>query len=137
MATTGERDTEMADHPTVQGPTPGSLWPAGRFKRLVMEFEVELVDEMALRTFDLHHASDAEGNITGFVDMDINERVGLALSAVFGQAARAAQAQTGIKMIAGTGPIVRWVDETGNYIEMPFLGPLPQRRDDGTYDEGA
>lgn len=127
----------MPDHPTVQGPTPGSRWPAGRFKRLVMEFEVEVVDEMALRAFDLHPTGDGEGNITGVVDMDVNERVGWALATIFGQAARAAQERTGIKFMGGTGPMVRWVDETGNYCEMPLLGPLPQRRDDGEYDEGA
>lgn len=124
----------MADHPTVQGPMPGSLWPAGRFKRLVMEFEVEVVDEMALRTFDLHPTGDGEGNLTGLADMDVNERVGFALSVIFGQAARAMEAQTGVKFMGGTGPMVRWVDATGNYTEMPFLGPLPQRRDDGSYD---
>ena len=60
--------------------------PTGRFKRLWMEFEVEVVDEMALRTFDLHPAGDAQGNVTGLVEMDVTERVGFALSTVATQA---------------------------------------------------
>lgn len=110
--------------------------PAGRFKRLWMEFEVEVVDEMALRSYDLHPAGDAEGNVTGLVDMDINERVGFALSTVATQAWRAAEKSTGIHWMGGTGPSVRWLDESGSYAGMT-LPPLPNRRDDGTFDEEA
>jgi hypothetical protein len=124
----------MSDHETVRGPMPDTLWPAGRFKRLVMEFEVELVDEDALRAFDLHATADEQGNFTGLLDMDVNERVGWAVSTVFGQAMQAAQARTGIKWLAGSGPTVRLVDESGNYREKTYP-PMPQRRDDGSYDD--
>jgi hypothetical protein len=110
--------------------------PAGRFKRLWMEFEVEVVDEMALRSYDLHPAGDAQGNVTGLVDMDINERVGFALSTVAAQAWRAAENGTGIRWLGGSGPSVRWLDETGAYAEVT-LPRMPSRRDDGKYDDEA
>lgn len=45
-----------------------------------MEFEVEVADEMSLRTYDLHPVGDPQGDVTGLVDMDVDERVGFALS---------------------------------------------------------
>lgn len=106
--------------------------PAGRFRRLWMEFEVEVVDEMALRSFDLHLAGDAEGNVTGVIDMDSNERVGFALGAVATQAWRAAEDVTGVRWMGGTRPSVRHFDEAGEYVEVT-LPRMPNRRDDGRY----
>ena len=106
--------------------------PAGRFKRLWMEFEVEVIDEMALRSFDLHLTGDAKGNVTGLIDMDSNERVSFALGAVATQAWRAAQDATGIRWMGGTMPSVRYLDETGEYVEVT-LPRMPNRRDDGSY----
>lgn len=106
--------------------------PAGRFKRLWMEFEVEVVDEVALRSFDLHLAGDAEGRVTGLVEMDSNDRVGSALGTVATQAWRAAENATGIRWIGASGPLVRYLDETGEYVEV-MLPRMPNRRDDGRY----
>lgn len=125
----------MADQPTVQGPWPGSLWPAGRFKRMWMEFEVEVVDEDALRAFDLHPTADENGELTGVLDMDVNERAAFVIGRVMIEAMQAAEGMTGVRWRSGR-PQVRVVDETGNYQEMTSPA-MAQRRDDGEYDEDA
>lgn len=114
----------------------GPIEHKGRYKRLWMELEVEVVDELALRTFDLHTAGDADGNTTGLVDMGVNKRVGFALSSIAAQAWRAAEAQTGIHWMGGSGPSVRYLDEDGNFAEFT-MPAMPARRDDGSYDDKA
>lgn len=108
--------------------------PEGRYKRLWMEFEVEVVDEMALRTFDLHAMGDGEGNTVGLVDMDVNERVGFALSQVMHEAIRSRAAEIGVRSLGSSGPNVRYLDDDGQYSEFT-LPKMPTRRDDGTFDE--
>lgn len=105
-----------------------------RYKRLWMEFEVEVVDEMALRSFDLHPTGDAQGNITGLIDMDLDERVMWALIQVATVAWRDAESSTGIRFLGGSGPRVRMRDENGAYAQFT-IPPMPFRRDDGSWIE--
>ena len=104
--------------------------PVGRFKRMWMEVEVEIRDEDALRAFDLQTVTDTDGNVTGLLDTDLNERVGQAVSAVVWNAFRAARPHTGVKLWTLAGPTVRTTDDAGNYRELT-LPAMPGRRDDG------
>lgn len=108
--------------------------PQGRYKRMWMEFEVEVVDEMALRTFDLHAMNDEKGEFAGLVEMDDNERVQWALSFLAIQAWNAAEPSTGVRFIGGSGPAVRYLNADGRYEELN-LPSFPVRRDDGELAE--
>lgn len=120
----------MSDQEKVRPPRK----PEGRYKRLWMEMEVEVVDEMALRTFDLHPMGDGEGNMVGLVDMDVNERVGYAISQVMHAALRERAAEIGIQWMGSSGPTVRYLGDDGQYTEMT-LPKMPNRRDDGEVDD--
>jgi len=108
--------------------------PSGRFKRLWMEFEVEVVDDMALQSFALSPITDAHGEVTGVADMSANQRVGFALRTIAAEAWREAEEVTGIRWLGGSGPSVRLLDETGAYAEMTF-SRMPYRGNDGCYDD--
>lgn len=106
--------------------------PQGRFKRMWMEFEVELVDVDALRAFDLHALNDEQGNFLGLVEIDDNERIGWALDSIFTVAMQKMQSDIGFKYRGGL-PQVRFVDDNGDYTALT-LPPMPGRKDDGSLD---
>lgn len=124
-----EKDAAM----TAQDPTPPMPpnGPMGRFKRLWSELEVEVVDEMALRSFDLHPTGDGEGNMTGLIDMDINQRTSFAVNRIIMEALQAAEEQIGIRWLSG-GYGVRPVDDANMYTKIT-LDAMPNRNDDGSY----
>lgn len=105
--------------------------PDSRFKQVWMMMEVEVVDEMALRTYDLHAQQDQDGNFEGLVQMDDNERVQWALTFVASHAWQAATASTGVKVLGGGVVQVRYVTEDGRHY-MPWTLPRwPVRGNDG------
>lgn len=106
--------------------------PRGRFKRIYWEFEIEVVDEMALRTHDLHALNDEDGNFQGLVDMDDNERVQWALTFIAQQAWQAATPSTGVKFVGGGVAMVRPVVPPDGHYYLPITLPgFPVRGDEG------
>lgn len=95
---------------------------------------MEVVDEMALRTFDLHPTGDGEGNLTGLADIGLDEMIGFALSRTAMEAWQAAAPQSGLRVLGASGPHVRPRDATGAYSEIA-VPRMPFRRDDGSFIE--
>lgn len=72
---------------------------------------MEVADEMALRTFDLHPVGNPDGGMTGLRDMDLDALAASAVGQVIAEALRAAQPATGLRWSHTTGPCVRPQDD--------------------------
>jgi hypothetical protein len=108
--------------------------PTGRYRRFVMDVEVELFDEDALQNFTFLPVRDAEGSPQGVISLSENRKVARALSDVAGRAWVTAEGQTGIRVHSVSGPFVRHLDEEG-FLSEVTLPKQPNRRDDGTYND--
>jgi hypothetical protein len=111
--------------------------PGGRFKRLWMEFEVEVVDEIALRSFDLVSLTDGgdggddHAGAMRLLGISDNGRVAAALNQIVFEAWSAAESRTGVRVLGGSGPVVRRTDTTGTCYTELMLPEMPVRGDDG------
>ena len=97
-----------------------------RYRRLVMEFEVEVLDETDVAADAAHVSYDQDGN-PGMMNRTVDEHLQQAISHALTDAL---DRMPGIAYMAGS-VLLRPID--GDFYLEWTLPRMPARRDDGTY----
>lgn len=105
----------------------------GKYKRFVIEMEVEMTDPVAAAAHNMNWTQDEDGPAMLQSQGD-HEEVSQAVSSVVSQALANQGPLAGFKFMS-MSTLDRYVDDNGNYLEFPALPAMPGRNDDGSTKE--
>lgn len=103
-----------------------------RFKRVVIEMEIEITDDVELTSFVLSTSTDADGEMGLYDYGDIDRKVVAAVSEITSSALQARGRDAGFRWMSGHVQVRSNVDGVHGAITFP---EMLARRDDGTYPD--
>lgn len=105
----------------------------GKFKRFVIELEVEMTDPVAAAAHNMNWTQGEDGPAMMQSQGD-HEEIKQAVGGVISNALANQGPQAGFKLIS-MSTLDRFVDDDGNFLEFPSMPAMPGRNDDGSMNE--
>lgn len=104
----------------------------GKYKRFIIEMEVEMTDPVAAAAYNMNWTQGDEGPAMLQSEGD-HEEIKQAVGGIISQALANQGPQAGFKFCS-MSTLDRFIDDNGNYLEFP-LPAMPGRNDDGSVKE--
>lgn len=105
----------------------------GKYKRFVIEMEVEMTDPIAAEAFNMNWTHDDDGSPAMMFSPGEHQEIKQAVGYIVSQALAHQGPQAGFRFL-GMSTLDRFIDDDGNYLPLPLMA-MPGRNDDGSVNE--